>query len=108
MNKLAKKIILSVISMSAVLGTSALAADLSGWAVSDYQQANEAGLVSYSVVSNNLKDNITREEFCELAVNLYEKLTGEDMIEPEVSPFEDTDSMAVAQAYCYGMVSGTG
>lgn len=108
LNKLAKKIILSVISMSAVLGTSALAADLSGWAVSDYQQANEAGLVSYSVVSNNLKDNITREEFCELAVNLYEKLTGEDMIEPEVSPFEDTDSMAVAQAYCYGMVSGTG
>lgn len=95
-------------SMSAVLGTSALAADLSGWAVSDYQQANEAGLVSYSVVSNNLKDNITREEFCELVVNLYEKLTGEEMIEPEVSPFTDTQSMAVAQAYCYGMVSGTG
>lgn len=95
-------------SLSAVLGTSALAADLSGWAVSDYQQANEAGLVSYSVVSNNLRDSITREEFCELAVNLYEKLTGEDMIEPEVSPFEDTDSLAVAQAYCYGIVSGTG
>ena len=108
LNKIAKKIILSVISMSAVLGTSALAADLSGWAVSDYQQANEAGLVSYSVVSNNLKDNITREEFCSLVVNLYEKLTGEEMIEPEVSPFVDTDSMEVAQAYCYGMVSGTG
>lgn len=108
MNRIAKKIILSVISLSAVLGTSALAADLSGWAVSDYQKANEAGLVSYSVVANNLKDNITREEFCELVVNLYEKLTGEDMIEPEVSPFEDTNSMAVAQAYCYGMVSGTG
>lgn len=107
MNSLKKKIILSVISLSAVLGTSAFAADLSGWAISDYQQANEAGLVSYSVVSNNLKDNITREEFCELAVNLYEKLTGEDMIEPDVSPFEDTNSMAVAQAYCYGMVSGT-
>ena len=55
LNKLAKKIILSVISMSAVLGTSAFAADLSGWAVSDYQQANEAGLVSYSVVSKQPK-----------------------------------------------------
>ena len=107
MKKIAKKIILSVISLSAVLGTSALAADLSGWAVADYQQANEAGLVSYSVVSNNLHDDITREEFCELAVNLYEKITGEDMIEPEVSPFWDTDSMAVAQAYVYGIVSGT-
>ena len=103
-----KKIILSVISMSAVLGTSALAADLSGWAISDYQQANEAGLVSYSVVSNNLHDSITREEFCELAVNLYEKLTGEDMVEPPVSPFTDTDSVAVSQAYAYGIVSGTG
>ncbi len=91
-----------------MLGTSALAADLSGWAVSDYQQANEAGLISYSVVSNNLHDSITREEFCELAVNLYEKLTGEDMIEPPVSPFTDTDSVAVSQAYAYGIVSGTG
>lgn len=108
MNSIMKKILLSVISLSAVLGTSALAADLSGWAVSDYQQANEAGLVSYSVVSNNLHDNITREEFCELVVNLYEKLTGEDMIEPAVSPFSDTDSVAVSQAYVYGIVSGTG
>ncbi len=91
-----------------MLGTSALAADLSGWAISDYQQANEAGLVSYSVVSNNLHDSITREEFCELAVNLYEKLTGEDMVEPPVSPFTDTDSVAVSQAYAYGIVSGTG
>lgn len=108
MNSIAKKIILSVISSAMVLGTSAFAADLSGWAVSDYQQANEAGLVSYSVVSNNLHDDITREEFCELVVNLYEKLTGENMIEPDVSPFSDTNSMAVAQAYIYGIVSGTG
>lgn len=108
LNSITKKIILSVISLSAVLGTSALAADLSGWAISDYQQANEAGLVSYSVVSNNLRDSITREEFCELAVNLYEKLTGEDMIIPAVSPFSDTDSLAVSQAYAYGIVSGTG
>lgn len=108
MNNIVKKLILSVISLAAVLGTSAFAADLSGWAVTDYQQANEAGLVSYNVVSNNLHDNITREEFCELVVNLYEKLTGEDMVEPAVSPFSDTDSVAVSQAYVYGIVSGTG
>ena len=107
LNSLTKKILLSVISLSAVLGTSAMAADLSGWAVSDYQQANEAGLVSYNVVANNLHDSITREEFCGLAVNLYEKLTGEDMIVPSVSPFTDTDSVAVSQAYMYGIVSGT-
>lgn len=112
MNRIVKKIILSAmttaISASAILSSSVFAADMSGWAVSEYEEANSAGLVSYSVVSNNLKENITREEFCELTVNLYKKLTNETLIEPEVSPFTDTDSMAVAQAYCYGIVSGTG
>lgn len=99
--------ILSAISLAAVLGTSAMAADLSGWAVSGYQAASEAGLVSYSVVSNNLKDSITREEFCELAMNLYKKLTNETVPVPAGSPFTDTDSVAVAQAYNYGIVQGT-
>ena len=104
-----KRIILSVLAVTAVTTTSAFAADLSGWAISEYQSANEAGLVSYSVVSNDMKANITRQEFCELAVNLYKKLSNDaELIEPEVSPFEDTDNLAVAQAYCYGIVSGTG
>ncbi len=99
--------ILSAISLTAVLGTSVMAADLSPWAVSGYQSASEAGLVSYSVVSNNLKDSITREEFCELAMNLYRKLTNEELPVPAGSPFVDTDSVAVAQAYSYGIVNGT-
>ncbi|MGN1083056.1 MAG: S-layer homology domain-containing protein, partial [Candidatus Avispirillum sp.] len=102
-----KKIILSVMALTAITTTTALAADLSGWAVSEYQSANRAGLVSYSVVSHNLKDDITREEFCELTMNLYKKLTNEELIVPVSSPFADTNSVAVAQAYCYGIVSGT-
>ena len=102
-----KRLILSVLALTALTATSVFAADLSGWAISEYQSANEAGLVSYSVVSNDMTDNITRQEFCELAVNLYKKLSNETLIEPEVSPFEDTNSMAVAQAYYYGIVSGT-
>ena len=105
--KIVQKMILSAISLTAVLGTSAFAADLSGWAIPGYQSASEAGLVSYSVVSNNLKDSITREEFCELAMNLYKKLTNEDLPDPVGSPFVDTDSVAVAQAYSYGIVQGT-
>ncbi len=110
MNKIIKKIVLS--AMTATLSMTALitasAADMSGWAMSEYASANGAGLVSYSVVSNNLKEDITREEFCELAVNLYKKLTKEELIDPAGSPFTDTNSKAVAQAYCYGIVSGTG
>lgn len=111
MNKIVKKIILSAVttavSVSTLMASAASAAELSGWAVSEYAQANTAGLVSYSVVSNNLQEEITREEFCELAVNLYKKLTGETLFIPASSPFSDTDNLSVAQAYCYGIVSGT-
>lgn len=109
LNKIAKKIIPAVLTLGTALAayTTASAADLSGWAVSEYISASEAGLVSYSVVSNNLKDNITREEFCELIVNLYKKLTDEELNANVASPFTDTDNIAVAQAYCYGIVSGT-
>ncbi len=109
LNKIAKKIILAALSLTAASAayTTASASDLSGWAVPEYISASEAGLVSYSVVSNNLKANITREEFCELIVNLYRKLTDEELNENVASPFTDTDSVAVAQAYCYGIVSGT-
>lgn len=105
--KIVQKMILSAISLTAVLGTTVFAADLSQWAVPGYQSASEAGLVSYSVVSNNLKDSITREEFCELAMNLYKKLTNEKVPENISSPFVDTKSVAVAQAYNYGIVNGT-
>lgn len=109
LNKIAKKIIPAVLALGAALAayTTASATDLSGWAVPEYISASEAGLVSYSVVSNNLKDNITREEFCELIVNLYKKLTDEELNANVASPFTDTDNIAVAQAYCYGIVSGT-
>lgn len=99
--------IISVFSLTAVLANSVMAADLSGWAESGYQSASEAGLVSYSVVSNNLRDSITREEFCELAMNLYKRLTNENVPVPANNPFEDTKSVSVAQAYNYGIVNGT-
>ena len=106
MKKIAKKIILSVLSLTAILTTSAYAADLSGWAVAEYQSANQAGLVPYSVVSHNLKEDITRQEFCELAMNLYSKPTNEQL-ETFPSPFIDTDSQVVAQAYFLGIAGGS-
>ena len=105
--KIVQKMMLGALSISAALGTTALAADLSEWAEGGFLAASEAGLVSYSVVSNNLKDSITREEFCELAMKLYTRLTNEELPVPSNTPFEDTDSMAVVQAYNYGIVNGT-
>ena len=88
-------------------GTSALAADLSSWAEPFYRSASGAGLVSYSIVTNNMKGGITREEFCELTIKLYKRLSNEELPVPENLPFTDTNNIAVAQAYNYGIVNGT-
>lgn len=82
------------------------AADLSDWAVNEYIESNSTGLLSYRIASSDLRSNITREEFCELAINLYEKLTNEDLRVPGSSPFTDCDNVAVSQAYYNGIVKG--
>lgn len=84
----------------------AYASDLSEWALTDYESAARAGLLSYNVAQNNLGSNITREEFCGLLINLFKNLTEKEMYTPEVFPFEDSDSVSVAQAYALGIVSG--
>jgi len=84
----------------------AAASDLSDWAVTDYIEANSTGLLSKDIVSNNLKSNITREEFCELTINLYEKITNENLRVPPTSPFTDCNNAAVTKAYYNGIVTG--
>ena len=88
------------------LHMTANAADLSDWAVNEYIESNSTGLLSYSIVSGDLRSNITREEFCELAINLYKKLTNEELKVPSKSPFIDCDNVAVSQAYYNGIVKG--
>lgn len=103
----AKKLVLTLLASGIITaGSAAFAADLSSWAVSDYNSANKSGLLSFDVVSSNLKDYITREEFCELVVNLYQNLTNEQISLNAPNPFEDVNNIAVTNAYYYGIVSG--
>ena len=100
------KAILSAAVAAVSIQTAAYAADLSDWAVNEYIESNSTGLLSYNIVSGDLKSNITREEFCELAMNLYVKLTNEEMRTPAKSPFVDCSSPAVSAAYYNGIVKG--
>ena len=100
------KTIVAACVMLLCLHTSAGAADLSEWAVNEYIESNSTGLLSYNIVSGDLKSNITREEFCELAINLYEKLTNEELKTPQKNPFKDCNNVAVSQAYYNGIVKG--
>ena len=108
MNRVIKKMLVTLCAGITALMPTVQAAEVSDWAIASYNDALGQGLVSYAVLSNNLKENITREEYCDLSMNLYQKLTDEDLIEPGSSPFADTDDPSVTRAYCYGIVSGTG
>ena len=78
---------------------------LSTWAAGEVNQAVSENLVTDKVLSE-FPRNITREEFCELAVLLYEKLTGRKA-EAGSNPFTDTKNPEVLKAYNLGIVNGT-
>lgn len=101
-----KKILSCMAALFITVHSTVFASDLSDWAVNDYKSACSAGLISHNVVIGNMHDYITREEFCELAVNLYTSLTNDYVLTPEIFPFDDSVSTAVAKAYSLGIVSG--
>ncbi len=76
----------------------------SGWAESELHNAYANGL-TYSGVMNNFGQNITREEFCTIAVKLYEKLSGMPAT-TGADPFDDTDNPNILKAYNLGIVYG--
>ena len=49
---------------------------MSDWAVQEADEANKRGLVAESLLWGDLTADITREEFCYLAMNLYKNMGG--------------------------------
>jgi uncharacterized protein YkwD len=80
------------------------AATPSSWAESAVQRALELGLLPDSLAGDYQKP-ITRAEFSQLGVRLYENLMGP--IEPTVT-FSDTNDINVRKMATLGIVAGTG
>lgn len=77
----------------------------SSWAVAEIDKAKENNLVTENVL-NNYQQDITREEFCELVVKLYEALSGKEAIVPDTNKFTDTDNIEILKANALGLVNG--
>lgn len=77
----------------------------SSWAVSELEIAEGMNLFT-DKVKTNLKQDITREEFCGIAVKLYEKLSGKQALPCTVNPFADTSDIDVLKAYELDIVKG--
>jgi len=81
--------------------------DASTWAMSDLQKAIDAGLVPDVLKGADMTKPITREEFAELGVRLYEKVTGKAATPVSTNPFTDTQNLEILKAYQLRITSGT-
>lgn len=79
----------------------------SAWAESEIEKAEEIGLITRRI-QGNYKNSITREEFSELAVVLYEKLSRNRVSVQVDNPFVDTQNEYVIIANQLGLVEGKG
>ncbi|MGI5839851.1 MAG: S-layer homology domain-containing protein [bacterium] len=79
----------------------------SAWASGDMERAEVLGLIPASIKQADLTKPITREEFCEIALLLYEKSTGSSPAPAPVNPFTDTTNPQILKAYALGITGGT-
>lgn len=79
----------------------------SKWAEAEIERAVEINLIP-DKIQGEYRNNITREEFSEIAVNLYEALTGKKAVMQGENPFIDTDNVKVGIAKELGIIKGVG
>lgn len=78
----------------------------SPWAKPELDKAAEFDLIPDSLKGADMTKPITREEFAELAVRLYEKTTGEIAQAASPNPFTDTKNPEVLKALNLGVTTG--
>lgn len=78
----------------------------SAWAKMELDHADALGLIPSSLKGADMTKPITREEFAELAVILYEKTTGTKAAAASTNPFKDTDNQEILKAYELGITQG--
>jgi hypothetical protein len=79
----------------------------STWASAELKRADDAGLIPDILKGADLTKPITREEFAELAVLLYEKTTGQKATAASPNPFKDTTNPQILKAFKLGITTGT-
>ena len=84
-------------------GVFTLAAEPSGWAVPEMNEANMMGILTPSA-ARDFRRQLTREEFCEIVVEMVELSLGRQLSVPVNNPFIDTNSIYVLKAYAYPSV----
>ncbi|NTV90019.1 MAG: hypothetical protein HGA22_06615 [Clostridiales bacterium] len=79
----------------------------SAWAKTELDKASGYGLIPTSLIGADMTKPITREEFAEVAVKLYEKIKGETAAPVSPNPFTDTTNNEILKAFNLGITAGT-
>lgn len=82
--------------------------NISDWAKQSVNEAEEMGIIPQSLEDAQAQKAISRAEFCEIVVKLYEKLISKTAPTDVISPFTDTDNKYIAAASKLGLVNGKG
>ena len=95
------------LAVGAYPGTLPTGQQVSDWALTEVEKADELGLIPNSFYREDLREPTTREEFAALAVLLYEQVTQQEVSPFSPNPFTDTDNADVLKAYALGITNGT-
>lgn len=79
----------------------------SDWAKAGLTQASDSGLVIKLEGNPKYADSTTRLQFCQLVVNLVERVTGEQLPEADISTFSDTQAPEALKAYEAGIMGNS-
>ncbi|NLK33901.1 MAG: hypothetical protein GX301_00410 [Gracilibacteraceae bacterium] len=80
--------------------------EASQWATVELKKADDAGLIPGSLKGADMTKPITREEFAELAVKLYENAMGVQTTPASPNPFTDTANSEILKAFKLGVTTG--
>lgn len=106
-NNFIDKEVISGYSNMVTLGNPAQYRGASDWAKGDLDKALGYGLIT-DRIKDNMSGSITREEFAEVAVKLYELYTKKQAMAAPTSTFTDTTNLEIFKAYNLGIVNGIG
>lgn len=106
-NSFIDKEVISGYSNLVTLGNPAQYRGASDWAKDGLDKAAGYGFIT-DKIRDNMSGSITREEFAEVAVKLYELYTGRKATAAPSSTFTDTTNVEILKAYQLGIVNGIG
>ena len=76
------------------------------WALPELEKAIALDLIPQIINNADMTKAINREEFCELVVQLYEKMSGQTIDAAYPNPFTDTTNTQILKAYELGITNG--